>query len=109
MKLSVREQEVLKLISKGYQDKQIAFEMNLSENTVKVYVRQILRKCSVRNRTELLSKCAKEIIVGVSASLAAAISLLESGGKQAAGSDTMFDIMISDYKRSLEAAKAYLT
>lgn len=38
-------------------------------------------------------------------SLAAAISLLENGGKKAAASDKMFDQMIKDYKGHLEQAR----
>lgn len=37
----------------------------------------------------------------VAASLAAAISLLERGGKKAAASDKMFDVMLDDYRQSL--------
>ena len=45
------------------------------------------------------------------AHLAAAISLLERGGKaakKAAASDKMFDIMLNDYRKSLERARAAL-
>lgn len=41
--------------------------------------------------------------LGMAASLAAAISLLERSPKTGAPSDKMFDMMVSDYKRSLEA------
>lgn len=40
------------------------------------------------------------------ASLAAAISLLEGGGKKAAASDKMFDQMLVDYKKILEDARS---
>ena len=46
--------------------------------------------------------------VRVTASLAAAISLLERGGKRAAASDRMFNQMIKDYSRALEAARSIL-
>lgn len=42
-------------------------------------------------------------------SLAAAISLLEQGGKQDVGSDRMFAQMIADYRKSLTEARAALT
>ncbi len=51
------------------------------------------------------------VLVGVAASLAAAISLLERGGKaakKAAPSDLMFDQMVRDYTASLERARAAL-
>lgn len=46
--------------------------------------------------------------VGVLASLAAAISLLERGGKSAAPSDKMFDAMLADYRTSLKDGRAAL-
>lgn len=42
------------------------------------------------------------------ASLVAAISLLERGGKKAAPSNMMFDIMLDDYRKSVERARALL-
>lgn len=48
----------------------------------------------------------KDAAVGVAASLAATIYLLERGGKKAAPSDRMFDQMIRDYKRSLRTFRA---
>jgi hypothetical protein len=50
----------------------------------------------------------REVLVRVMASLAAAISLLERGGKKAAPSDKMFALMLDDYRKSLEVARAYL-
>lgn len=51
------------------------------------------------------------VLRDVVSSLAAAISLLEKGGKaakKAAPSDRMFDQMILDYKASLERGKSEL-
>lgn len=42
------------------------------------------------------------------ASLVAAVSLLERGGKKAAPSDTMFKVMLSDYNKSIEAGRTAL-
>jgi len=47
--------------------------------------------------------------IAVMASLAAAISLLERGGKKAAPSNKMFAQMLVDYKRALEDARAALS
>ena len=47
-------------------------------------------------------------LLGVMSSLAAAISLLEKGGKDAAPSDKMFRQMLDDYRSSLECARVYL-
>lgn len=50
--LTHREQEVLRYISKGLQNKIIAVRMELSEHTVKVHVHNIIRKLGVHNRTQ---------------------------------------------------------
>jgi hypothetical protein len=50
----------------------------------------------------------KKALMETTASLAAAISLLERGRKKAAPSNKMFDQMILDYKKSLDAARAIL-
>ena len=47
-------------------------------------------------------------LVDAGASLAAAISLLERGGKKAAASDKMFAVMLDDYRKSLDRARAAL-
>ena len=50
--LSPREQDVLRSLSGGSSNKVIARNMGLSESTVKVHVKGILRKLKARNRTE---------------------------------------------------------
>lgn len=57
---------------------------------------------------EARAEAAEARVVDVGASLAAAISLLERGGERGAPSRKMFDIMIADYKASLERARAAL-
>jgi len=47
-------------------------------------------------------------LIHTASHLAAAISLLEHGGKKAAPSDKMFDQMLKDYHGSLEMARAAL-
>lgn len=49
-----------------------------------------------------------EAQIRTAASLAAAISLLERGGKKAAPSDKMFAVMLDDYRKALDAARAAL-
>jgi hypothetical protein len=44
-------------------------------------------------------------ILSALASLAAAISLLENGGRRAAPSDKMYLIMLKDYNRALDAGR----
>ena len=50
--LTEREIDVLKLISKGMTDKEIAFELNISIKTVSNHVGNIFRKTETGNRTE---------------------------------------------------------
>lgn len=50
--LSVREEQVLKELSLGNTNKEIAKKLDLTEKTVKHYMSGILHKLSVRNRVE---------------------------------------------------------
>lgn len=51
-KLSPRRRQVLELICRGYRNKQIARELQLEENTVKIHVRHILRVLGATSRIE---------------------------------------------------------
>ena len=50
--LTARQHEVLERLENGKSNKQIARELNLSENTVKIHVGRILRALGVSNRTQ---------------------------------------------------------
>jgi DNA-binding NarL/FixJ family response regulator len=50
--LTAREQQVLELVSQGYQNKIIASHMALSEHTVKLHVHNLITKLRVNNRTQ---------------------------------------------------------
>jgi DNA-binding NarL/FixJ family response regulator len=50
--LTPREQHVLAALKLGLPNKLIAVRLKLSENTVKMHIQHIMRKCSARNRTE---------------------------------------------------------
>ena len=50
--LSMQERKVLKLITNGLGNKEIAASMRLSPSTVKRHVENILRKLHVKNRVE---------------------------------------------------------
>jgi DNA-binding NarL/FixJ family response regulator len=55
--LTSRQQEVLDLLRKGRPNKVIARALSMQEATVKVHVRQILRKLGASNRTEAALIC----------------------------------------------------
>ena len=50
--LTPREKQILDLVSRGYQNKAIAAELELSESTVKVHIHNIISKLGSQNRTE---------------------------------------------------------
>ena len=50
--LTTREKEILTLIAAGMSNKRIARELEISECTVKVHVKNLLRKLNVRSRLE---------------------------------------------------------
>ena len=51
--LSPRQLDVAKLVSKGQTNYQIACDLGITENTVKLYVSQVLRLTHMNNRTQL--------------------------------------------------------
>lgn len=61
--VSRRERDVLVLLAQGKSDKEIADELNISFNTAKTHMKNILRKLDVKNRTEALVRArAKGIL-----------------------------------------------
>ncbi|RCW87656.1 helix-turn-helix transcriptional regulator [Phyllobacterium bourgognense] len=50
--LTLRETQILELLSEGLQNKIIADRLSLSEHTVKVHVHNLIRKLRVHNRTQ---------------------------------------------------------
>jgi len=51
--LSFREKQVVKLVMQAKLNKEIAYELHLSEGTIKEYLNRIFRKVGATNRTEL--------------------------------------------------------
>lgn len=49
--LTVREENVMRLIALGYDNHEIAEKMSISTHTVKAFVANILRKLDAKNRT----------------------------------------------------------
>jgi len=52
-RLSAREQEVMRMIARGYAYKEVAAELYLSVKTVETHVSKVLRKLQLSNRHEL--------------------------------------------------------
>lgn len=61
--LSVRELEVLALLSDGLANKTIAQRIFISENTVKYHVRNILQKLGAQNRTEAVAYAMRQGLI----------------------------------------------
>ncbi|UJW86312.1 response regulator [Devosia sp. SL43] len=50
--LTIREDEILRLVAKGMSNKHVAIDLDIQEKTVKHHMTSILNKLKVRNRTE---------------------------------------------------------
>ena len=61
--LSLRELDVIHLISQGLTNREIANQLQLTENTVKGYVKQIFVKLGARNRVEAVALARKQSIL----------------------------------------------
>lgn len=48
-----RERELMMLIARGMQNKNIAYELRISENTVRAHIGNIMRKYRLQNRTQI--------------------------------------------------------
>lgn len=55
-KLSTREIEVLKLLSSGRKNKEIAAELSINEKTVSTYKARLMKKLNVTNLVDLISR-----------------------------------------------------
>lgn len=51
-KLTPRQQEVLQCLARGQSNKEIAYQLGLSQGTVKIHIAAIFRAYKVRNRTQ---------------------------------------------------------
>lgn len=54
--LTTREQDVVRLASRGLSNKSIAHQLGLREGTVKVHLHNIYQKLGISNRMELILK-----------------------------------------------------
>jgi NarL family two-component system response regulator YdfI len=63
--LTAREREVLRLISEGLGNKEIAARLAISEHTAKFHISSILGKLSVASRTEAVSQGIKKGLIPI--------------------------------------------
>ena len=61
--MTAREKQILKLITEGYSNVEIAKSLFVSVNTTKVHVASILQKLEVDDRLQAAIKALKERIV----------------------------------------------
>ena len=62
-RLTERELEVLKLVTAGQRNREIAAELGISENTVKFHLKNIVEKLHAQNRAELAARAVREGLV----------------------------------------------
>src|SRR3546814_8981601 len=60
LRLTERELEVLRLVAKGLNNREIARQLFISENTVKNHVRNILEKLQLHSRMEAVMYAVRE-------------------------------------------------
>jgi len=65
-RLSPRELEVLRLLARGMANREIAGELQISENTVKNHVRNLLEKLQLHSRMEAVVYAVREKLVELS-------------------------------------------
>ena len=62
-RLTARELDVLRSVTAGHRNKEIAAELGISENTVKYHLRNILEKLHAQSRTEVAMVAMREGLV----------------------------------------------
>jgi len=65
IQVTPQEKEILNYISKGSSNKQIAFELGLSESTIKTHVTSILSKLNANDRTEAVVIAIKHGLIAI--------------------------------------------
>lgn len=60
LRLTRRQQELLPMVARGLTNKEIAYNLNLSEQTVKNHVHRMLRKIGANDRSEIIENARAE-------------------------------------------------
>jgi DNA-binding NarL/FixJ family response regulator len=63
--LTSRELEVLRMVAKGWGNKEIANALNIAEVTVKLHVSHVLEKLNVKDRTEAATAAVQRGIIAL--------------------------------------------
>lgn len=63
--LTTRELEVLRMVAKGWGNKEIANALNIAEVTVKLHVSHVLEKLNVKDRTEAATAAVQRGIIAL--------------------------------------------
>ena len=63
-RLTDRELDVLRLVTEGLRNKEIAARLSISENTVKFHLRNILEKLHATSRTEVAARAVRDGLLG---------------------------------------------
>lgn len=58
--LSPRESEILLLISEGFANKEIAYQLSISERTVQFHIKSLFEKLRASSRTDVVIKAIKK-------------------------------------------------
>jgi DNA-binding NarL/FixJ family response regulator len=64
-RLTERELEVLRLVTAGLRNKEIAAQLGISENTAKFHLKNILGKLHAESRTEVAARAVREGLITV--------------------------------------------
>jgi DNA-binding NarL/FixJ family response regulator len=59
-RLNNSQQEILRLMTDGFSNREIASRIHLSENTVKSHIQEILRRLEARNRVQAAVRATRE-------------------------------------------------